>query len=133
MTTLTSFQDLTDYLRLEGVTHNCDAAAQVVELATPVGTMLLRWDAKLPLVQIIQVAMVDVPDDKVGPVGQALAHINHVAPIAGFGLDPDRRFVYFRTTVLRDEQDHVPVLDFARAVRAAVGSAHDALPLIKAA
>jgi len=133
-TVLQSFADLSDYLREEGVEHGADADAQVVELvnrAGPlVGTMLIRWEWERGLVQVIQAMIVDVAEDRVPEVERALARLNHGAPIAGFAIDPERRFVYFRTTLLRDDRGHLPVAALGRAIHVAIASAHDALPVV---
>jgi hypothetical protein len=128
------FQDLCDYLHEEDVAHTADVDAHAVEITTRVGallgTMVVRWEWHRQLVQIIQVVLVDIPAERVPAVEHALAVLNHAAPIAGFALDPERRFVYFRITMQRDERDLVTVPQLNRALRAAVSSATEALPLL---
>jgi hypothetical protein len=132
--TLANFQDLCDYLREEGVAHQPDAAAQVAEVPTSGGfTMYLRWELALPLVQIVHLAVTEIPVERMAAVAHTIGLLNHAAPLAGFALDPERRFAYFRITVLRDEQDQVAVPHFNQALRAAVASVRDYLPLLLAA
>ena len=134
LSSLEGFADLCACLREEGVVHEADDGAHVVELTTCagplVGTMLIRWDWERPLVQIIQAMLVDVPDERLPVLDHAIARLNHAAPIAGYAIDHERRFVYYRTTVSRDWRGHLPVDRFAAALRTAVAAARDGLPIL---
>ncbi|MCB9565383.1 MAG: hypothetical protein H6709_20110 [Kofleriaceae bacterium] len=134
--TLASFADLCDYLREEGIPHAADVDAHVVELTTRLGdapaTLMIRWEWRRPLIQLIQVAVVDVAPAREADVEHLLARLNHAAPVAGYALDPDRRFVYFRLTLQRDERDQVTVPALNRALLAAVGAAQDAVDQVRA-
>lgn len=133
-TSLASFQDLCDYLREEGVTFAPNPATQVAEVPTNNGLpMCLRWEMQLPLVQIVQLAVADIPEDRLGATEHTIALLNHAAPLAGFALDHERRFAYFRMTMLRDDKDQIAVPQLNQALRAAVANVHDFMPLLQAA
>ena len=133
-TSLASFQDLCDYLREEGVNFAPNAATQVAEVPTNNGLpMCLRWEMQLPLVQIVQLAVADIPDDRLAATEHTIALLNHAAPLAGFALDHERRFAYFRLTMLRDDKDQITVPQLNQALRAAVANVHDFMPLLQAA
>lgn len=133
-TSLASFQDLCDYLREEGVNFAPNVATQVAEVPTNNGLpMCLRWEMQLPLVQIVQLAVADIPDDRLAATEHTIALLNHAAPLAGFALDHERRFAYFRLTMLRDDKDQITVPQLNQALRAAVANVHDFMPLLQAA
>jgi hypothetical protein len=133
---LWSFADLCAYLHEEEVTFTGDAYAQVVEIPTRVAglatSMLVAWEWRRPLVQIIQAVATDLPRDRLDPIERALGRLNHVAPIAGYGLDLARRLAYFRATLERDEHQRITVSQLNRALRAAITAAQTALPVVTA-
>lgn len=131
---LWSLQDLCEYLREEEVVHRADLLASVVEIPTTLDghAMLIRWEWHRPLVQLIQVVAAAIPGDRLALVDQALARLNHAAPITGFALDVERRFAYFRLTLERDEHHCITVGQFNRALRSTLAAARGAVPVIAA-
>jgi len=130
-TTLGSFQDLCDYLAQEGVAHSPSPDAQVTEIPTATGLpMALRWEANVPLLQIVQLVEIEIPEARLGEAEHKLALLNHAAPLAGFALDHTRRFIYFRLTLLRDDQDTVAVAALERHMRAVLANVHDYIALL---
>ena len=111
-----------------------DAADHAAEVPTSNGLpMCLRWEMQLPLLQIVQLAVADIPEDRLAATEHTIALLNHAAPLAGFALDHERRFAYFRLTMLRDDKDQVTVPQLNQALRAAVANVHDFFPLLQAA
>ena len=120
-----NIQDLCEYLREEEVVHRADLLASVVEIPTQLDghAMLIRWEWHRPLVQIIQVLAVDIQADRLALVDQALARLNHAAPITGYALDVERRYAYFRLTIERDDRHCITVGQLNRALRSALAAA----------
>src|SRR5262249_42918429 len=102
-TNLTKFADLEAYLTENNVPHRTDAANQSVELPVNTGgvagVMYLRWETKLPYVQIILPFVGNVPPERVHEVESAVCHANTVIPLPGFGYEYDKRFIFMRLCV----------------------------------
>jgi hypothetical protein len=132
--TLHGFQDLVEYLLTQGVTLTPDNATQVVEIPTTTGALMyLRWEKELPLVQIVHLAVVDIPPERLSAAEHAIALINHAAPLAGLALDHERRFTYFRLTVQLGDDGELGVAALNRALHAVIGCGAEVLPVLSAA
>lgn len=103
VTVLVEFVDLLTHLRDRGVPHQGEVATRSIEMpctALPHSEVTyVRWEGRLPYLQIIQPIVRDVPPARFGAVERALININHAHPIAGFGLETERRFIYTRRTL----------------------------------
>lgn len=130
---LTSFTDLCDFLREEGVQFTADPDSNVVEIpslaADVPSSLLIRWEWQAPLVQLVRL-LFDVPAGTRAATERAIALLNHAAPRAGFAMDPERGFAYYRLTLQRDDRDAISVGQLNRALAATVGSVRDYLPLL---
>ncbi|MFN0250235.1 MAG: hypothetical protein ACKV2T_25345 [Kofleriaceae bacterium] len=131
--TLTNFKDLCDFLREEGVVFTADVDAHVVEIpphsAGVSCPLVIRWEWQTSLVQLIQL-MFDVPATTRAATERAIGLLNHAAPRAGFAMDPERGFAYYRLTLQRDERDAVTVGQLNRGLAATVSTVRDYLPLL---
>jgi hypothetical protein len=111
--TLVTFADLLALLKESRVPHEVDMAAQVVELpanAPPfVGHTLIRWEKKLPYVQII------------APMVR-----NITISLPGFGYEYDRNFVYMRLCVPMYEEGML-VKSFRNQIASVVSNARQFL------
>jgi hypothetical protein len=103
ITRLTQFSDLVEYLAENNVPHKSDPAHQVVELpvtSPPLAGMLyIRWEKKLPYVQIIHPFVANVPENRISEVETALCRANTIIPLPGLGFEYEKRFVYMRLCV----------------------------------
>jgi hypothetical protein len=101
--TLTSYADLLAWLDEGKIPHTSDAATRTVEIPADgplqAGAITVRWEARLPLAQIINEFIHDVPDDRVRAVETAIIRANDVNPLPGLGYDHARRVIYMRRAV----------------------------------
>jgi hypothetical protein len=100
---LTSFDDLANLLARDKTNHRLDREAQAIELPTSdpalPGNLYIRWDKKLPFVQLIQMALQDIPESRIADVQRAIVVLNNEIEMPGFGMDEAARRVYFRVVV----------------------------------
>jgi hypothetical protein len=111
ITQLTSYHDLVQWLTDDNVPHRADEANLAVEIPVDTaplsGLLYLRWERKLPYLQIIHPFVLDVPEPRVRDVETAIIRANNVIPLPGLGFQYERRFVYMRLCV--------PIYDGMRA------------------
>ena len=97
---LASFDELVAFLVAQAIPHQVDAANQVVNLATRAPTppfpLVIRWERAIPFIQIIQQITPEVPDARVRELEAALARINDVAMIPGYGFSYATKVLYYR-------------------------------------
>lgn len=103
ITRLTKYSDLVEYLAENNVPHKTDPANQVVELPVTspplTGVLYIRWEKKLPYVQIIHPFVGNVPENRITDVETALCRANTIIPLPGLGFEYEKRFVYMRLCV----------------------------------
>jgi hypothetical protein len=102
-TQLNKFSDIDAFLSENNVPHKSDLTSQAIELpvTTPPlsGVMYVRWDRKLPYVQLVYPFVGYVPAERVQEVESGICHANTVIPLPGFGFEYEKRFVYMRLCV----------------------------------
>jgi hypothetical protein len=96
---IASFSDLITLLEETSTPHRADTERQTVELPAPTGSLVVRWDKKLPYVQIIQIMVPNVPADRRGEVEHAICRANNTIALPGFGFEYDKNFIYMRLCV----------------------------------
>jgi hypothetical protein len=105
---VTNFDDLLAFLGEEQAAFRHDAAAQIVQLPTSSGaadgSLFIRWERHVPLVQLVAPMIHDVPDERVHELEDAVCRVNHAVLLPGFGYDFAKRFLYFRLTLARDDE-----------------------------
>src|SRR5262249_36551578 len=103
MAAITTFEQLLAFLDHNRIEYRADAPRLTVEVpsnATPLpGNLFVKWDAKLPVVQLVHFMIDDVPEERMGELEAAVARVNHRVESSGFGLDHERRRLYCRSTV----------------------------------
>jgi hypothetical protein len=128
--TLVTFADLLALLKESRVPHEVDMAAQVVELpanAPPfVGHTLIRWEKKLPYVQIIAPMVRNIPPDRRADLEEAICRANNTISLPGFGYEYDRNFVYMRLCVPMYEEGML-VKSFRNQIASVVSNARQFL------
>jgi hypothetical protein len=91
VTHLSRYADFVEYLNENNIPHRADAAAQLVSMpvaASAVGGLLyIRWEKKLPYVQIIHPFVVDVPDDRLHEAETAICRANNAIALPCLGFD----------------------------------------------
>jgi len=127
---LASFSQLRDFFATRGIPHLADPAAQTIECAVQLppldGSLYLRWEPTLPILQLVYILCFDLPLDRIPPVESACCRINATVALPGFGIDYTRRNQYFRVIV--PVVDPLPVLTLERLLLAVARSARDFLP-----
>lgn len=103
---IASFEDLVAFLNEEGVPHISDPEHQRVEIASQIGElsgalMLLWGDDSNALIQCVHPLPFTVPEDRIPMIESAIARLNHVLDIAGFGFNHANHILYYRVTLPR--------------------------------
>jgi hypothetical protein len=128
ITRLTNFTELVEYLSENSVPHASDPAGQVVELpvtSPPLSGMLyIRWERKLPYVQIIHPFIGNVPEDRIRAVETAICRANTIIALPGLGYEYDKRFIYMRLCVPMYEEGMASA-SFQRQILAVLQNARD--------
>jgi len=100
---LKSADDLAALLAKNGVPHQLDKENGVVQVATrppalPV-PVIVRFESKIPYINIIQQMSGPIPEDRTREIETAIAHINDVAMIPGYGYSYANKVIYYRNAV----------------------------------
>lgn len=100
--TVRTFAELVQLLETTHTAHRANPAQQTVDLATPdlPGPTHVRWEMKLPLVQLIQPIVVGVPAPRVRDVEIAVLRLNNAILFPGLAFDHVSRSAYFRITAV---------------------------------
>ena len=100
---LKSVEDLAAFLVKNGVPHQLDKEHHICQVATrpPAIPMpvIVRWETEIPYINIIQQMSGPIPDERIAEIEAAVAHINDVAMIPGFGYSYANKVAYYRLTV----------------------------------
>ncbi len=98
-----SFEELLAFFADNRIPHQADVAHRLVEVASQAaplpGNLLIKWEPTLPFVQVIHVMIDAVPEDRAHEVEAAMARLNNLLEVGGFGLDHERRRLYCQLTV----------------------------------
>jgi hypothetical protein len=131
---LRSFEDLVAFLNEKKIPHRGDASMQAVELGTAPPALpqsvILRWDTKVPFLQIMQPITNPVPDERVHELEAAVCRLNDIAMIPGYGYSYGTKVVYYRFAAPRyDNEIGTDTLD--RAIGLVISQAAQVEPAIK--
>jgi hypothetical protein len=102
--TVRSYAELVQLLETTHTAHRANPAQQTVDLIVPSadlpGPTHVRWEKGLPLVQLIQPIVVDVPAARVRDVELAVLRLNNAILFPGLAFDHVSRCAYFRITAV---------------------------------
>lgn len=133
---IANFDGLVEVLQKENVPFRADRDNQIVEIAVHTGPlhteMVIRWEARLLLAQFIVAFPFHVPVERIAAVEHALSIINHRLIMPGFGLDNDKRLLYFRLVTPRQDDGAMSYDHIHRLISAAVDTLLDFYPLLVA-
>src|SRR5262245_15509535 len=123
---LRTFEELVAYLDSKKIPYRGDPSAHGIELATAPPALpysvVLRWDTKVPFIQIMQQITAPIGDDRVREIESAVVRLNDIAMIPGYGYSYGTKVVYYRFAAPRyNDQIGADVLD--RAVGLVVSQA----------
>lgn len=97
---ISSFADFVQLLERDGVFHKNNASDLTVEIPTQRGVldsvMLVRWQESDGVMQFIQAIPLEVPEDKITVVVDAVTRLNHVLAIPGFDVNHQRKILAYR-------------------------------------
>lgn len=131
---IANFDGLVEVLQKENVPFRADRDNQIVEIAVHTGPlhteMVIRWELRLLLAQFIVAFPFHVPVERMAAVEHALAIINHRLIMPGFGLDNDKRLLYFRLVTPRQDDGAMSYDHIHRLISAAVDTLLDFYPLL---
>jgi hypothetical protein len=129
-----SFQDLLAVLERDGVPHQTELAEKTVRIPTQRGTLdsilLLRWQDSDGVIQFIQALPLDVSEDKLGLLSEAVTRMNHVMAIPGFDLNHGHRLLAFRLYLPLYPRGEVTAAEVQAMFSLAVRTAADFLPVL---
>ena len=100
---LKSVDDLVAFLVKGGVPHQVDKPNGIVQVATrppalPI-PVIVRFETKIPYINIIQQMSKPIPDDRIHEVETAISRVNDVAMIPGYGYSYANKVAYYRLTI----------------------------------
>jgi hypothetical protein len=100
---LKSVDDLVAFLEKGGVPHQVDKANGIVQVATRPPALplpvIVRFESKIPYINIIQQMSKPIPDERVREVESAISHVNDVAMIPGYGYSYANKVAYYRLAI----------------------------------
>jgi hypothetical protein len=108
MDTISSYEELVRFFSESGLLHQAEPAESLIKIPTRKdaldGVMFIRWQADHQVVHFVQTLGFEVPAERLQPLAMAMALLNHVLPLPGFGVNVAARQCYFRITMpLRPE------------------------------
>lgn len=131
---IANFDALVEVMQKENVPFRADRDNQIVELAVHTGPlhteMVIRWESRLVLAQFIVAFPYRVPAERIAVVEHSLSILNHRLIMPGFGLDNDKRLLYFRLVTPRQDDGAMSYDQIHRFISAAVDTLLDFYPLL---
>lgn len=131
---IANFDALVEVLLKENIPFRSDRDHQIVEIAVHTGPlhteMVIRWEASLVLAQFIVAFPFRVPTERLTQVEHALTIINHRLIMPGFGMDNDKRLLYFRLVTPRQDDGSMSYDHIHRLISAAVDTLLDFYELL---
>lgn len=129
-----SFQDLLHVLERDGVPHQTELSEKTVRIPTQKGeldsVLLLRWQDSDGVLQFIQALPLEVPQDKLDLLTEAVTRLNHVMAIPGFDVNHGHRLLAFRLYLPLYPRGEVTPGEVQAMFRLAVKTASDFLPVL---
>jgi hypothetical protein len=127
---IASFEDLLTFLNENKVPYKIDQAQKMVEVPTKspplVGSAFIRFEEKLPYVQMICPMVRDVPAERRAELERAICLANYTIALPGFGYHPQAHFVYFRLCVPMYDEGMLAA-SFQKQIMGVINNARDFL------
>jgi hypothetical protein len=102
-TRVSRYEELVQFLADSNVPRRENHAELSVEIPVMLppltGSVYLRWERKMPYLQVIHPFLLDVPPARIPDIESAITRINATLTAPGLGFHHDKRFVYMRRTV----------------------------------
>ena len=108
MDTIATYEELVRFFSESGLLHQAEPSELLIKIPTRKGTldgvMFIRWQTDHQVVHYVQTLNFEIPPERLQPLALAVAMLNHVLPLPGFGINVGARQCYFRITMpLRPE------------------------------
>jgi len=133
---LVTFEQLMKFLKDNNVPHKANVELQIVGLpskAAPLGEDLwIKWEKKVPFIQMIQHMIEDVPEDRYRDVEAAIARLNCALEIPGVTLDHGSHRISLRLAVPVFPPEGISPLTFHQLGQGCVSHAKEFYPALKA-
>lgn len=130
---IASFADLIKLLERDGVPHQSDVAEMMVQIPTQRGpldsVLLIRWQQSDGVIQFIQGIPLEVGDDKLGALVDAVTRLNHVLAIPGFDVNHERKILAYRLYLPIYPRGAVSAVELQSMFSLAVKSASELMPV----
>jgi hypothetical protein len=103
MDIISNYEELVRFFSESGLLHQAEPAESLVKIPTRKGSLdgvlFIRWQADHQVVHYVQTIGFEIPADRLAAVALAIAMLNHVLPLPGFGINVPARYSYFRVTM----------------------------------
>jgi len=103
MSTVQNFEQLLQFFTENKVPNKVNTQDQIVELpskgAPLPGNLILKWEKKIPFLQMIHFMIENVPADRVKDIETAIVILDNRLEVGGFGFDHTQNRLYNRLTV----------------------------------
>jgi hypothetical protein len=132
MKALLDYEGLVGFLEQNRFPHAANPALRTVEIpskAAPLsGNLLVKWEPNLPLLQLVQFMIDDVPEGRIADLETALVRLNCVLELPGFGFDHARRRLFCRLTIPVFPPEGITPGAFHRLAQTCVNHAKEMYP-----
>jgi hypothetical protein len=103
MPNVQSFDQFLQFLNDNKVPNRVNLQDQVIELpsnAAPLpGNLIVKWEKKIPFVQMVHFMIENVPVDRIRDVETAIVRLDNRLEVGGFGFDHAQNRLYCRLTI----------------------------------
>lgn len=129
---ISSYQELVNLLAKDGVQHEADAGSRSARILTEQnglsGVQLIRWQEEDGVLQFIQSMPVEVADDKLPAIENAVARLNHALAWPGLDINHEYHMVAYRVVLPLLPRGSVLPEEIRACFRLAVKTAADLTP-----
>lgn len=99
-TSVNSYEGLLELLNKDGVLHQAVMEEKGVQIPTQMGdldsVLFMRWQDSDGIIQFIQAIPIEIPEEKLWVVADAITRLNHALAIPGFDLNYQARMLAYR-------------------------------------
>ncbi len=131
---IASFRELVHLLDRDAVFHKADASDMTVQIPTQRGpldsVLLVRWQESDGVIQFIQAIPLEVPEQRLADVVDAVTRLNHVLAIPGFDVNHARKLLAYRLYLPIYPRGAVRASEIQAMFRLTVKTAAELLPVL---
>lgn len=135
MPNVQSFDQLIQFLNDNKVPNRFSQQDQVVELpsngAPLPGNLIIRWEKKVPFIQMVHFMIENVPADRIRDVETAVVRLDNRLEVGGFGFDHANNRLYCRLTIPAFPPDGINPMTINQLGHGIVRNAKEFLPVFQ--